>query len=589
VLQGRNNYVCRRRLAVAVDADEKASGADILAKWSESTRTGLRSELPEGVSSNAWEQVLSDTDLTLRKRCSHFDSCFFYEARRSLEDAHILVVNHALLLVDLQMKHETGRGLLPDFDRLIIDEAHHLEDAATGVSTERVTALALRRLVSSIKGGGRGAPSPLQLLVRAHESGSPLSDDNQLKLMGLAGNVEELLNELAVVAQTTLGVLAEELLGASQSVRFDAAYRQTPAWQDVVLPDLIRLWSAIDAGRGALLALTELFDEPAELTNEQLSPVLELKRAGRRLGGHATVLGGMVSPNDPTTCRWAQRANARGPATAALCAAPIEVAGRLQQILWQGVTGVVCTSATLATAGNFVPWRQRHGLGEADELTLPSPFDFAKQALLGLPRDLPPPDAPGWIERVCEVVGAAVQISGGGTFVLCTSYATVTSIAAALRSTLGAELPVYAQGEGGRALLLERFKAEPKATLVATDAFWEGVSVRGQGLRQVIIPRLPFRVPTDPLRAARYEAVKRSGRDPFRALALPAAALKLKQGVGRLIRSKDDRGVILLLDRRLHDRSYGRVLLASLPPARRVTGPWRHVSRALRQAFRDGA
>lgn len=263
--------------------------------------------------------------------------------------------------------------------------------------------------------------------------------------------------------------------------------------------------------------------------------------------------------------------------------APIDVARVLGRILWEPLPGTASTSATLAVGRNFTPWLSRVGAPrDTGQHLHPSPFDHASQALLALPRDLPPPDHPDFLARTTDRVIEAVELSDGGTFVLCTSYDAVRAYARALD---GRGRPVLAQTRDRRGQLLERFRSDPRSVLVGTDAFWEGVSVKGEGLRQVIIPRIPFRVPTDPLQEAQFERERQRGRDPFRSRALPHAVLRLRQGYGRLLRSTTDRGAVVLLDRRIHERTYGRVILHALPPARRVVGPWRRISEALRAFF----
>jgi ATP-dependent DNA helicase DinG len=247
----------------------------------------------------------------------------------------------------------------------------------------------------------------------------------------------------------------------------------------------------------------------------------------------------------------------------------------------------VMTSATLTVQGRFDHYLERTGLSGADLAIFPGPFDYARQALLLLPRDLPPPSDADWMERVAEVVADAITVTQGGAFVLCTSHDTVRRLAAAVRVKIAGALPILEQTEGGQGRVLEQFRADRQAVLFGTDSFWEGVSVRGEGLRLVIIPRLPFRPPNEPVAEARHERLQQRGVDPFYGFTLPQAVIKLRQGFGRLVRSTTDRGVVIVLDRRIHDHAYGRVFLASLPPARRFTGPWRAALGQLRGFYQD--
>jgi ATP-dependent DNA helicase DinG len=358
-----------------------------------------------------------------------------------------------------------------------------------------------------------------------------------------------------------------------------------PLWVDTISPELDDIAHTIRDAVAAIGAVCELFDD-IELEQGEVQPILDLGRARRRLAGHASIASAMLD-DDADTCRWIDRARTRrGPPSAALHLAPIDVAPTLRQILWEELPGTVATSATLTVAKRFRYWLDTAGLESATEALFPSPFNHREQALLVLPRDLPVPDSPDWTHRTGECLIDAVRITGGGAFVLCTSYAAVRAFSSALRDALGPTWPVLEQTVmGGRATLLQRFREDPRSVLVGTDSFWEGVSVKGEALRLIVIPKLPFRVPTEPLQQARYERAAARGLDPFRAFALPHAVLRLRQGYGRLLRSPTDHGAVLILDRRIHERSYGRVILASLPPATRSVGPWRRVREVLAARF----
>jgi ATP-dependent DNA helicase DinG len=245
----------------------------------------------------------------------------------------------------------------------------------------------------------------------------------------------------------------------------------------------------------------------------------------------------------------------------------------------------VLTSATLAVNGRIDHFLERTGLEGAAFEQFASPFHYEEQAILALPKDLPPPDAPVWLDAVGDALTQAIDASRGGAFVLCTSHQAVQQIGDLLQSTLGRRHAILRQGRGAKGRLLEQFRQDRGAVLLGTDSFWEGVSVRGDGLRLVAIPRLPFRVPTEPIAEARYERIRARGGDPFRTYSLPEAVLKLRQGFGRLVRSGTDRGAVLILDRRLHDMWYGRVFLQSLPNARRLVGPTRAVIEHLRSFY----
>jgi ATP-dependent DNA helicase DinG len=566
-LVGRNNYPCRRRLALARDVANEAQRPvlDALSAWSDAGRARHRADLPFPVDADLWDDVLSDSDLTLSTRCEEHGRCHFYDARRDAARAQIVVVNQALLLTDLAVRAESGQGVLPTFQRLVIDEAHHIEESATGALASRLTTRAVQRAVAPLLDSAR-RPGALSLLRSALPA---LSTTSAIDALWHASNA-------------AAAVLGGPPPATPQRLRTGGAATAVPEEAEM----LGRLSTALDGARRALDALDSALAEPK---GDAEAALLDVRRAARRLAAGAAVAAGHASAPSDGQERWIEAAGRSVEDGRALASAPVEVASTLRRVLWTPFPGCVATSATLAVAGSFASWAARVGPeGEARTLLVDSPFDHAQQAVLGLPRDLPPPDSDDWLRASAATVVDAVGLAGGGAFVLCTSHAAVRSYAAALRAGLRGVV-VLAQGEAGRPLLLERFRSDANAVLVGTDSFWEGVSVTGDALRLVVIPRMPFRVPDDPLHQARAERAAALGLDPFRTLTLPDAVLKLRQGYGRLIRTRTDRGAVILLDRRLHDRSYGRVVLASLPPARRVTGPWRAVREALVGLYARGA
>jgi ATP-dependent DNA helicase DinG len=580
VMQGRNNYLCKRRLGLAVAEDEALPQddrdpvlADVVA-WEATTEVGARADLPLDVPRSLWERVESDTDLTLRVRCPHYEHCHYYQARRRAAAAHVVVVNHALLIADLSLKHQGAPGILPRYRRLVIDEAHHLEDAATGALSDRLTLRGLQRATAPLVRRGKRA-GVLERIARTHTTEAGILDaPDRASLSEALGPTLDAVNALRDEGAGTLEALGAALPEA-QALRLTEPILEGEAWRTDLEPPILRLLDLYGAALGHLGRIHALFEE-RPLPPEHAPPIQELARARRRLASHRAVIDRLLE-EDAETCRWLAPARGRGDASATLNAAPVRVARLLRGVLWERLPGTTCTSATLSVGGRFGFWQGRVGLTEPATATFPSPFDYPRQAVLALPRDLPPPDDPDFLATSGELLVEACRLSWGGTFVLCTSHQAVQAYAARLSGALPGDWPVLAQGTAGRGVLLRWFRESRKAVLVGTDSFWEGVSVRGLALRQVIVPRLPFRVPTEPLHEARVDLEVLEGRDPFRSLILPRAALRLRQGFGRLIRSQRDRGVVVLLDRRLHTRTYGRALLHQLPPARRLVGPWRQV------------
>lgn len=578
VLQGRNNYLCKRRLGLAVaedkvqpESEREAVLADVVA-WEAVTEHGSRGDLPVAVPGALWDRIESDSDLTLRVRCPHYEVCHYYQARRKAAAAHLVVANHALLMADLSLKRVGALGVLPAYHRLVLDEAHHLEDAATGALAARLTLRGLQRASAPLLTRGKRRGALERIAMRHSQPGGLLDGAGQEELSTLIGPTLDAVGALRDEGAGSLEALAAALPG--RPLRLTEATCSTEAYRRDVEPPLLTLLGLYDKVVALLGRVHTLFDELA-LPEADAPPIHELGRARRRLATHKRTLEQVLDDGDPDVCRWLSPPGGRRDRAAVLQAAPIRIHPVLRDLLWERFPGTVGTSATLTVNGHFTFWAQRVGVHDPPTALFPSPFDYPNQALLALPRDLPTPDDPAFMDATSHVIVEAVRLSGGGTFVLCTSYAAVDHYARVLRSAVPPTWPVLAQGRSGRDALLRAFRESRKAVLVGTDAFWEGVSVRGLALRQVIVPRLPFRVPTEPLHEARVELEQREGRDPFRSLILPHAVLRLRQGFGRLIRSTTDRGVVALLDRRLHERQYGRRMLHALPPARRIVGPWR--------------
>ena len=602
LVKGRNNYLCRRKLhSAARDAGPDAALLRQLAGWADDgAMEGTRQEFGEALDRELWERVESDSQQTLRTRCEHYNSCFYYQSRRRAGASHLLVMNHALLMADRTIKGLGGSGVVPKYDRVILDEGHHLEDAATGAGTVRLTARAIGRALSPLldtprrKGAiTRIERSPISKRVPAIQK---RLDDLTDAVVALRHESDHRLREVGMAG---LGM-------ESRQLRITPAFQHTEPWLEALAPPVQSLSRRLEDTAFKIAALQETVDLQ-EIGTDEAQPWLDLNRAKGRLEHYSDVAWRFLG-TDEELCRWLERDGGKDlyGGLAALCAAPIDVGPLLRKLLFDAVHSVGVTSATLSVNEEFTHYLTRHGLMMPEEpvkedrwtpfpeeevyedeaelglpgvLThiFPSPFDYARQSLLVLPRDLPPPEQEAsWYDACSDTMVAMVRAARGGAFILCTSFAQIERFSHALRSVdLGAR--VFAQGEAPRERILARYLQNPGSVLIGTDSFWEGVSVKGEALKLVIIPRLPFRVPTDPVAQARQERLEARGLDPFRAMSLPQAVIKLRQGFGRLIRTRTDRGVVAILDRRVSDRWYGRVFLRSLPPARRITGPTRSV------------
>lgn len=532
-LKGRGNYLCLHRYESFGKDPQFASREEArqwprLKAWVAETDTGDRAELDLPESFSAWSRLSTTSETCLGTRCPLYETCFVTRMRKRAEGADLLVVNHHLFFADLALRSSGKRteGVLPWYDAVVFDEAHALEDAASGhfgcgVSNYRLEELARDAVAALPANDARHATlSALAARVRSHAEAFFNQAPRALGLSGTESSVALKPESLGKLS----GTLEQVREGLAALASFAAAERD---------PEL----SAIHR-RGEELAEQLSFLEKAESADHVY---------------------------------WAE-ARGRG---LFLRASPIDVAKELRERLYGALDTVVFTSATLAADSRFDFFAKRMGLYDDEgqpvtrvrTLAVPSPFDYPSQSALYLPTHLPDPSAPGFIEAASEEIIELCQVTGGRAFVLFTS---LRNMVRAYELTVG-RLPYQAllQGERPKAQLLEAFRETP-SVLFAAHSFWEGVDVPGDALSLVIIDRLPFASPGDPLVAARIRQIEKRGEEPFEQYQLPQAALALRQGFGRLIRTQADRGIVAMLDRRIVTKGYGRVFLSSLPDARRL-------------------
>ena len=602
LLKGWRNYVCLQRLENAhtdqltlFDADG-IRGVRALRKWAESTDNGSLSDLPAQPSSDVWDEVVAEPDLCTRQRCKYFEKCFVFKARRAAAQSDVIVVNHHLLMADLSVRrlqqNWSEAAVLPAYNRLIIDEGHHLEDAAgkhLGISVSRA---AFSRLLSRLERRGRGLLAGLRdglsqprNIVEA--ASHDLVDRRLIPAVESARRLStEVFDSLGSVLRTA---------GVTQ-LRITGEFARHEVWRD-------GLERALDDLNRELTLLSDSLDKIRErLTSESsgeedLPFIAEIRAVARRLETAGDALNTTLRPRagaEPAV-RWLETRGREGNVVASTV--PLDLSSVLRDDLFKRVKTAIVTSATLSTNGSFQFTLDRLGLGdEAGGLDIssrsfPSAFHFEDQALLAVPIDFPLPnlEPEKHLEAVVDATTSLAQMSDGGIFVLCTSHRDVRGLASALRaSDFAGNWPLLIHGENEpRDILLRRFRDSGRAVLLGTTSFWEGVDVRGEALRGIIIMRLPFKVPTEPMTAAHCEAIAEQGRDPFQQYLLPHAALRLKQGFGRLIRSSTDWGSVIITDPRVVVKEYGEFLLDSLPPAQRVIGPWQNVRGSLEKFYRQ--
>jgi ATP-dependent DNA helicase DinG len=604
LLKGRSNYLCPRRFAALKSrpslSNEELRGIARILVWLPRTQTGDQGELslPTPADRLVWSQVAADNAGCGLDRCQREmkGQCFFYRARRQAEGAHILVVNHALLMADAATE---GR-VLPEYRQLILDEAHHLEDAVTDQLSFRADTYLLGQLFNQLfpRGGsgrertgqtGDGLLAEIMAALRSSRlSGDQLQPifDAIVRLQADVEAAQTRLGSFWDVMQEVLENLKPQGNNSEYDIRLRItdAVRSQPYWVEVEVAweNLAILWLGLLKRLDMLTSsLTELVD--AGLEAKGLEGLAEdLGIAGRNLAELYAQMERWCLKPAANQVYWAEAGSEeRRSRRIVLRAAPLHIGPLVQEHIFFPNDTVVMTSATLRTAGSFDYLRDRLSAQEADTTTVGSPFDYKDSTLLYLPSDLPEPTASGYQTAVEQALIGLARALGGRTLVLFTAYAqlrrTVQAIAPALTE---AGVMVLSQGSGGsRHQLLETFKNSDRTILMGTRSFWEGVDVVGPALSALVLVRLPFAVPNDPIVAARSETFD----DPFYQYSVPDAILRFRQGFGRLIRSKTDRGVVVILDKRVQSKSYGRLFLDSLPECTLKKGPLMNLpSEALR-------
>lgn len=588
LLKGRQNYVCLRRLSDAVTEpslfEEENEVIGKIDDWTRETETGSRTDLSFNPPESAWSRVNSESDSCMGGRCPFRENCFVMKVRKEAADANLIVVNHHLLFADIESRM-SGAGyedtaVLPPYKRVVFDEAHGIEDSATSFFSESFTRFKLMKQINLLYRQWRGTRSGFLVQAAAVSSADDFSEK--------ADSCIEAIKETVTVLDQDAVLLLED----DFSVRI----------HDGNVDNYVQLFEKM---KNLKVAVTDFYNLASMVISKiddrdsDVPAVWESKTVLSRLEGLCVLLDHFMNWSEHRDkVFWMQKVRIppKTPGEEALLfvqfyETPLDIAPMMNGGVFEPLDSVVCTSATLRTESNFGYWLRRTGAGFVENERLvknsfESPFPYKTNVLFGVPSDAPFPDSQYYQTYVEQTVPRLIEAAGGRTLVLFTSYDSLKyAYNVAAGALAGKGITLMKQGDDDRFRLLESFKEDTQSVLFATDSFWEGVDVPGDSLSQVIIVKLPFAVPNDPVFAARSEDLEKKGGNSFMQLSVPQAVIKFRQGFGRLVRRGDDRGVIIVLDRRIVEKRYGKMFTTSVPMSRRMYNPLEQIISAVEKFF----
>ena len=584
LLKGRNNYVCLRRLEEMKKERDlfttETEALEQIAEWAKSTPTGSKSELTFNPSENLWGRVCSESDACMGLHCPFRDKCFVMAARREASDAQILVVNHHLLFADIESRMNAvgydDAAVLPPYKRIIFDEAHGIEAAATSFFSEQVTRFRIIKQLNLLYRERRSSLAGYIFTLTALSTGP----DNTEKVGEAVDRIKDCIKSLETAAL--------DLLQNEWTCRL---YEKTAA----SFSPILSLLTSMGGELSRLVALVREICDNVPDEDKSENAYWETKAITRRLEDAASVCKDFAfwdEKRDQVFWIQKQRLNEEFakdglPFYFIFSRTPLDIAPLMNTGVFEPMESVVCASATLKIAGSFDFWTRRTGLSfvEGERLKsagFDSPFPYQKNVLFACPKDIPFPDSIEFQQYVELALIKLIKASKGRALVLFTSYDSLKCAYSTCQYELCKNgINVFKQGDDDRFRLLDKFKNDETSALFATDSFWQGIDVPGSSLSQVIIVKLPFSVPNDPVFAARAEEVERRGGSSFMELSLPEAVIKFRQGFGRLVRRSTDRGAVVVLDRRIMEKRYGKIFLDSLPQTKRLYAPLAEVCDAV--------
>lgn len=577
LMKGRQNYVCKRRLSDAASLldlfEDETTELKKIAEWAESSSTGNKSDLSFMPSENAWSKVNSESDACMGMRCPFHNECFVMRVRKEAAGANVIVVNHHLLFADIESRLD-GAGfedaaVLPPYKHIIFDEAHGIENAATSFFSESVNRFKLSKLINQMYRKRKNSES-------GHLCSLAILSSNEEKAAEAYEVTNKIKNEIANVE-----LAAKDLLRNDYTMRL---YDGTARDFGPLLVELRNLSKYLGDFTGIVREVMEGIDED----DHDIPSYWESKIILRRLDSYVLLLKNFGEWDEKREeVFWIQRRrlppdmakDSTDPDYIVFTQTPLDISHLMNDGVYEQMKSVVCTSATLKTGRDFNYWMNRNGVFFAGQDRVlkgefPSPFPYNRNMLFAVPNDAPLPDNMGYQQYIEMALPKLITAAEGRTLVLFTSRDSMINahrnVCAVMKGFSGR---IMKQGDDDSGKLLEAFKQEKESVLFATDSFWQGVDVPGESLSQVIIVKLPFTVPNDPVFVARSEAIEKRGGSSFMELSVPEAVIKFRQGIGRLIRRGDDKGVVVVLDRRIYEKRYGTIFISSMPECKKMYAP----------------
>ena len=577
LMKGRQNYICKRRLMETSSVldlfEDETEEIKHIADWEETTDTGSKSEMPFMPSENAWTKVNSESDACMGKRCPFFNECYVMKVRKEASTANVIVVNHHLLFADIQSRI-SGSGyddaaVLPPYRRIIFDEAHGIENAATSFFSESMNRFKINKLIFQMYRKRKSAES-------GHLCSIAVFSKNEEKVQ----EAYDLTNQIKT-ALLNLEIAAKDLLANDYSMRL---YEGTAREFGPFLVSVATLANVL----GEFTNLVHVIMEGVADEDKDVPSFWEAKIILGRLENYVILLKNFSKWDEKReNVYWIQKKRLppdmvrqeNDPEYVILTETPLDISFLMNNGVYEEMSSVICTSATLRTGRDFRYWCGRNGVSLAEQSrveckSFDSPFPYEKNMFFVVPSDAPLPDRPEYQQWIEMAIPRLITAAQGRTLVLFTSYESLKSAHKTTVSMLkGFSGLIMKQGDDDNAKLLEKFKNDNESVLFATDSFWQGVDIPGESLSQVIIVKLPFTVPNDPVFTARSESIEKRGGSSFMELSVPEAVIKFRQGIGRLIRRSDDKGVVVVLDRRIYEKRYGINFVSSTPECKKAYEP----------------